>query len=54
MTRPTMPAQYAHTENIKRYERLLLTETDAERRGLLSRLLAEERKKDGKPVPRIL
>ena len=38
-----MVADYIDNENIRRFERLLLTETEPEKRALLSRLLNEDR-----------
>ena len=37
--------------NVERFERLLLTETDPERRGMVERLLAEERAKADDAYP---
>lgn len=42
-----MVSRYIHDENLKRFERLLLTETDPKRRVLLTELLAIERANDG-------
>ena len=38
--------------NVERFERLLMTETDPERRGMVERLLAEERAKADDAYPR--
>ncbi len=38
-----MVSRYIHDENLKRFKRLLLTETDPKKRAILTELLANER-----------
>ena len=40
---PVSDAEFIHRENIKHFEKRLETETDAVNRGLLLKLLAEEK-----------
>lgn len=45
-----MVSRFVHNENIKRFEVLLRAEADADRRAVLTRLLADERASDGEAV----
>ena len=44
--------KFIHDENIRLYRRLLTDATDAERRRVLLKLLAEEEAKDQRPPER--